>query len=77
MRVIIANNGNNITYENVSNVDDRGDELILVSNALNDNDYVKIHLNGWLIAKAASCRIEKRCLTCVDEVFLDTIVEGV
>lgn len=71
MRVIIAKDGNNITYENVSGVDDQGDDLLLLS-----PDFVEIHLNGWLIAKAASCRIEKRCLICVDEVFLDTRVEG-
>lgn len=72
MRVIIAKDGKNITYENVSHILDQEDEISLLSDSM-----VEIHLNGWLIAKAASCRIEKRCLICVDEAFLDTRVEGV
>lgn len=72
MRVIIAKDGKNITYGNVTNIDDQEDELLLLS-----TDQVEIYLNGWLIAKASSCSIEKRCLICVDEVFLDTKVEGV
>lgn len=75
MRVIIANNGTNITYEHVSSVDDIKDgELILYSS--DPEHSIHITLNGWLIAKVANCRIEKRCLVCVDEVFLDTRVEG-
>ena len=72
MRVIIAKDGKNITYDRVSNVLDQDKDLLLFS-----EDYVEITLNGWLIAKAASCIIEKRCLICVDEVFLDTREEGV
>lgn len=30
-----------------------------------------------IIAKSGSCRIEKRCLICVDDVFLDTREDGV
>ena len=72
MRVIIHKDGKNISYENVSHINDIDDDLLLSS-----TDYVEIHLNGWLIAKAASCIIEKkRCLLCVDEVFLDTRVGG-
>lgn len=74
MRVIIAKDGKNITYENVAMVDDQGEELILRSGG---DDFVEIHLNGWLIAKAVSCIVEKRCLICVDEVFLDTREDGV
>lgn len=73
MRVIIAKNGKNITYEQVSSIEEQGEELLL---SASDSDYIDIYLNGWLIAKAAICRIEKRCLICVDEVFLDTRVEG-
>lgn len=73
MRVIIANNGTNISYERVATIDDRGEVLILSSS---DEELLHITLNGWLIAKASSCLIDKRCLTCVDEVFLDTRVEG-
>lgn len=73
MRVIIANNGTNITYEKVATIDDQGDELVLLASG---GDYVNITLNGWQIAKAASCRVNKRCLLCVDDVFLDTRVEG-
>ena len=73
MRVIIANNGTNITYEHIANIDDRDNELRLFGSV---DDPIHITLNGWLIAKASSCLIDKRCLTCVDEVFLDTRVEG-
>ena len=73
MRVIIAKDGKNITYENVANIDDQGEELVLRSG----NDYVELTLNGWLLGKAISCIIEKRCLICADEVFLDTREEGV
>lgn len=72
MRIIIDNDGKNITYEHVVSIKEQGIELLLIG-----SDYVDIYLNGWLIAKAPSCRIEKRCLICVDEVFLDTKVEGV
>ena len=72
MRVIIAKDGKNITYQHISSIEEQGEELLLLG-----LDYVEICLNGWMIAKAASCRIEKRCLICVDEVFLDTKVEGV
>lgn len=72
MRIIIVKDGKNIAYENVSHVVDLGDDLSLLS-----EDMVEIQLNGWLIAKAASCKIEKRCLICVDEVFLDTREGGV
>ena len=71
MRVIIAKDGKQITYEHVSDIDDRGEEIVLFS-----PDYVQILLNGWLIARSPSCIIEKRCLLCVDEIFLDTKVEG-
>lgn len=75
MRVIIAKDGKNITYEHVSSVDDTKDgELILYS--FDPEHSIHITLNGWLIAKVANCRIDKRCLVCVDEVFLDTRVEG-
>lgn len=74
MRVIIANNGTNITYERVATIDDRGEDLILISS---DEDPIRITFNGWSIAKAESCTINKRWLLCVDEVFLDTRVEGV
>lgn len=74
MRVIIANKGTNITYERIATIDDRGDELILLSS---DEGPIHITFNGWLIATAESCSIAKRCLVCVDEVFLDTRVEGV
>ncbi len=74
MRVIIANKGTNITYERVSSIDDKGEELILLGS---EEDYICITFNGWLIAKTLRCRVEKRCLVCVDEVFLDTRVEGV
>lgn len=74
MRVIIANKGTNITYERVASIDDKGEELILLSS---NEDYICITFNGWLIAKTSSCRVEKRCLVCVDDVFLDTRVEGV
>ena len=74
MRVIIANNGTNITYERVSKIKDEGEKLILLGS---DEDHINITFNGWLIAKTLVCTIEKRCLVCVDEVFLDTRVEGV
>ena len=74
MRVIIVNNGTNITYEHIANIDDRANELRLFGSV---DDPIHITLNGWLIAKAASCRVDKRYLTCVDDVFLDTRVEGV
>lgn len=74
MRVIIANNGTNITYEHVASIYDEGEELILFGS---EEDYISITFNGWLIAKTLRCRVEKRCLVCVDEVFLDTRVEGV
>ena len=74
MRVIIANNGTNITYEKVTNISDEGKELILFGS---DEEYICITLNGWLIAKVISCVVEKRCLCCVDEVFLDTREDGV
>lgn len=73
MRVIIANKGTNITYEKVATINDQGEELVLSSG----DDYIAITFNGWLIAKVEKCRVEKRCLACVDEVFLDTRVEGV
>ena len=73
MRVIIANNGTNITYEKVATIDDQGEEIVLLGSG---GDYVHVTLNGWLIAKTASCRVDKRCLVSVDEVFLDTRVEG-
>jgi hypothetical protein len=73
MRVIIANNGTNIIYDNIASIEDKENELLLLSSP----DYIKVTLNGWLIAKTASCRIDKRWLTCVDDVFLDTRVEGV
>lgn len=74
MRVIIANKGTNITYERVATIDDRGEELILISS---DKNPICITFNGWSIARAKSCRINKKWLVCVDEVFLDTRVEGV
>lgn len=74
MRVIIAKDGKQITYENVATIDDRAKELTLISS---DEEPIYITLNGWLIAKAESCYIEKRCLVCVDEVFLDTREDGV
>lgn len=73
MRVIIAKDGKNITYEQVVSIEEQGEDLLLLASG---GDYVDICLNGWLVAKAACCRIEKRCLICVDEVFLDTKVEG-
>lgn len=73
MRVIIAKDGKQITYEQVASIEEQGEELLL---SASDSDYIDICLNGWIIAKAAICRIEKRCLICVDEVFLDTKVEG-
>ena len=72
MRVIIAKDGENITYENVSETRDHGDYLLLSSETC-----VEITLNGWLLAKTSCCIIEKRCLICVDEVFLDTREDGV
>lgn len=72
MRVIIAKDGKNITYENICSTHDYGDYLTLLSDT-----YVEITLNGWLLAKTSSCIIEKRCLICVDEVFLDTREDGV
>lgn len=74
MRVIIANNGTNITYERVATVDDRGEDLILISSV---EVPICITFNGWSIATVESCTINKRWLLCVDDVFLDTSVEGV
>lgn len=74
MRVIITNNGTNFTYEHIANIDDRNNELRLFGSI---DDPIHITLNGWLIAKTSSCLIDKRCLTCVDEVFLDTREDGV
>jgi hypothetical protein len=75
MRVIIANNGTNITYEHINRMYEQDGELILLGS--DEDNKIHITLNGWLIAKALTCTIDKRCLTCVDEVFLDTRVEGV
>ena len=74
MRVIIANNSTNITYEHIATINDSDEDLILKSSA---EDSIYITFNGWLIAKVAGCIIPKRCLECVDEVFLDTRVGGV
>ena len=70
MRVIIAKDGKNITYQNITSIENQGDNLLLLSDT-----HIEIFLNGWLIAKTPSLKIEKRCLICVDEVFLDTRVE--
>ena len=74
MRVIIANKGTNITYEHIACISDKGEELLLLGS---EDDYIRITFNGWLIAKTLRCRVNKKCLVCVDEVFLDTRVEGV
>lgn len=71
MKVIIAKDGHNITYDNVSSVKDYDDRYVLTSTG-----DVEITLNGWLIARASTCVIEKRCLICVDNVFLDGVVYG-
>lgn len=69
MRLIICKDGKQITYENMARIVNREDSILLVG------DLVEIHLNGWLIAKASTVEIEKRCLIAVDEVFLDTRIE--
>jgi hypothetical protein len=74
MRVIIAHKGTNITYEHIASISDKDEELLLIGS---EDDYIRIIFNGWLIAKVLRCRVEKRCLVSVDEVFLDTRVEGV
>lgn len=69
MRLIICNGERQITYENIAKIVNREDNILLVG------DLVEIHINGWMIAKASTVEIEKRCLIAVDEVFLDTRIE--
>lgn len=67
MRLIICNGDNQITYENIARIVNRDDNILLVGDLV---DTYK-----WMIAKASTVEIEKRCLIAVDEVFLDTRIE--
>ena len=69
MRIIICNGNNQITYENIARIVNRGDHITLVG------DLIEIHINGWMMAEASTVEIDKRCLIAVEEVFLDTRIE--